>query len=186
MTIHPANVQQVNNWLKEDKATLIDVREPAEYASEHIEGARSVPLATVSSKLLQDSKAEHIVFQCQSGRRSQNACEIIAKENPSADVWNMEGGLNAWKEAGLPTHKGERRIIPLDRQVQITAGLLVLAGALLSYFVNIHFIWLSAFVGAGLFQAGITGWCGLAKLMAIMPWNQLSGESCSTHTCKGE
>tara|TARA_B100001564_G_C20630843_1_gene667091 strand:- start:760 stop:1320 length:561 start_codon:yes stop_codon:yes gene_type:complete len=186
MTIHLTTTNQVNDWLKEGKAMLIDVREPAEYTSEHIEGARSMPLATVSSKLLQDSKAQHIVFQCQSGRRSHNACEVIIKENPSAEVWNMEGGLNSWKEAGLPTHKGKHQIIPLDRQVQITAGLLVLAGALLGYFANIHFIWLSAFIGVGLFQAGITGWCGLAKLMAIMPWNQLSGSSCSINTCKGE
>jgi hypothetical protein len=63
---------------------------------------------------------------------------------------------------------------PLEimRQVQITAGLLVLAGVILSFTVNQAWIGLSAFVGAGLTFAGVSGWCGMAKVLALMPWNR--------------
>lgn len=58
------------------------------------------------------------------------------------------------------------------RQVQITAGSLVLTGVLLGLFVAPGFFGLSAFVGAGLIFAGVTGWCGMANLLRVMPWNR--------------
>lgn len=58
------------------------------------------------------------------------------------------------------------------RQVQITAGSIVLLGAILSATVHPAFIWLSAFIGAGLLFAGASGWCGMAKLLGLMPWNR--------------
>ena len=58
------------------------------------------------------------------------------------------------------------------RQVQIAAGALILAGVILSVTVNPAFLGLSAFVGAGLTFAGVTGWCGMAHLLALMPWNK--------------
>ena len=58
------------------------------------------------------------------------------------------------------------------RQVQIAAGLLILAGLILGLAVSDRFLGLSAFVGAGLLFAGTTGWCGMARLLAIMPWNR--------------
>ena len=66
------------------------------------------------------------------------------------------------------------RAQPLEimRQVQIAAGMLVLAGVLLGVFVAPAFLGLSAFVGAGLLVAGVTGWCGMANLLRIMPWNR--------------
>ena len=60
----------------------------------------------------------------------------------------------------------------LMRQVQITAGALVLAGVLLGAYVAPGWYGLSAFFGAGLVFAGVTGWCGMAKLLAVMPWNR--------------
>jgi hypothetical protein len=58
------------------------------------------------------------------------------------------------------------------RQVQIVAGLLVLTGVVLGFVLNPAFFGISAFVGAGLTFAGISGWCGMAKLLALMPWNR--------------
>ncbi|WP_420561918.1 YgaP family membrane protein [Tepidicaulis sp.] len=60
----------------------------------------------------------------------------------------------------------------VNRQVQITAGALVLSGIVLGAAVSPAFYLLSAFVGAGLMMAGITGWCGMARLLAVMPWNR--------------
>jgi hypothetical protein len=58
--------------------------------------------------------------------------------------------------------------------VQIAAGSLVLLGVVLGQVIAPGFYALSAFVGAGLTFAGITGWCGMAKLLALMPWNRQS------------
>jgi len=60
------------------------------------------------------------------------------------------------------------------RQVQVTAGSLVLIGVLLGAFLNPWFLILSGFVGSGLMFAGLSGWCGMAKLLGNMPWNKRS------------
>lgn len=52
------------------------------------------------------------------------------------------------------------------------AGGLVLAGVLLGLFIAPAFFGLSAFVGAGLMFAGITGWCVIANVLRVMPWNR--------------
>jgi rhodanese-related sulfurtransferase len=64
------------------------------------------------------------------------------------------------------------KAISLERQVRIAAGALVLLGVLLAYFVNPVSMGLSAFVGAGLIFAGITGWCGMGLPLAKFPWNR--------------
>ena len=64
-------------------------------------------------------------------------------------------------------------VLPLDRQVQVAIGSIVLAGVLLSQFLNHAWIWLSGFVGCGLIFAGLSGVCMLRMLMARMPWNEL-------------
>ena len=66
----------------------------------------------------------------------------------------------------------------LERQVRIAAGFLALLGALLGFFVHPNYFGLYAFVGAGLMFAGITDTCGMAMLIARMPWNQCKGETC--------
>ena len=58
------------------------------------------------------------------------------------------------------------------RQVQIAAGTLILIGALLGTFVAPAWFGLSAFVGAGLLFAGISGFCGMARLLMLAPWNR--------------
>ena len=94
---------------------------------------------------------------------------------------NVEGGTLAWDQAGLPVSRG-RKVISLERQVRIAAGLLVLTGAVLALTVHPWWAGLSAFVGAGLMFAGITDTCGMALMLARMPWNQVrpaTSGSCS-------
>jgi rhodanese-related sulfurtransferase len=93
-----------------------------------------------------------------------------------ANVVNVEGGTLAWAEAGLPVVRGPKAI-SLERQVRIAAGSLVLLGAVLGWFVHPAFVGLSAFIGAGLVFAGVTDTCGMALLLARMPWNQVRGET---------
>ena len=82
----------------------------------------------------------------------------------------------AWKELGHPVNKGDKKIMPLMQQVQLTIGLGVLTGAILAVTINPSWVYLCAFFGAGLTMAGSTGWCGLAILMSKMPWNRVASQ----------
>jgi rhodanese-related sulfurtransferase len=90
----------------------------------------------------------------------------------AGEAFVLEGGLDAWAAAGLPLTEDPRAPLELMRQVQIAAGLLVLMGVVLGLVVHPAFFGLSAFVGAGLTLAGATGFCGMARLLALAPWNR--------------
>ena len=95
----------------------------------------------------------------------------------------VEGGTQAWIDAGLPVNRGQSRVLPLMRQVQIVVGSLSAAGALLALTVNPLFALLPLVIGSGLLFAGLTGFCGLALLLAKMPWNKTAAgnsSSCAT------
>jgi hypothetical protein len=81
-------------------------------------------------------------------------------------------GIDAWKRAGLPVKTDRSRPIEIQRQVQLAAGSLVLLGVLLGLFGHPAFYAVAGFVGTGLVFAGLTGWCGMAKLLGQMPWNR--------------
>jgi rhodanese-related sulfurtransferase len=103
--------------------------------------------------------------------RTAGACHRLAArvEGPA---YVLEGGLDAWGKAGLPLAVNTRAPMEIMRQVQIAAGLLVLTGVLLGWLVAPGFFALSAFVGAGLTFAGVTGFCGMARLLMLAPWNR--------------
>jgi rhodanese-related sulfurtransferase len=103
-------------------------------------------------------------------RTSANAEALAASANCQAYI--LEGGLDAWKRAGLPVAFDRSQPIEIIRQVQIAAGSLVLLGVLLGFLWRPEFYALSGFIGAGLLFAGISGWCGMAKLLELMPWNR--------------
>jgi hypothetical protein len=84
----------------------------------------------------------------------------------------VEGGLEAWTAAGLPVERGASRVLPLMRQVQIVIGLVSGVGAALAIWKHPLFALIPLGTGAGLLFAGLTGTCGLALLLARMPWNQ--------------
>lgn len=171
MTIKTIDALTAKAWLDEGKALLIDVREPAEYASQKIAGAASKPLGSICCGNLPETDKK-IIIHCQRGMRGENACNKLISENNALEIYNLEGGIEAWQRVGLPIEQGGHKILPLDRQVQLTIGLSVLTFGLLGYAVNPAFALGAAFFGAGLTNAGLTGWCGLAKLMARMPWNR--------------
>ena len=160
-------------WAKAGTARIIDVREPAEFASAHIAGARSIPLGMLDRVEIAPGEGEKLLLVCASGRRSGMACERLAA--PGREVYSLAGGIGAWKQAGGAIAEGARQVLPLERQVLAIAGFLVLSGVILSLLLHPYFIALSAFVGAGLMVAGLTGFCGMALLLARAPWNQRSG-----------
>jgi rhodanese-related sulfurtransferase len=114
------------------------------------------------------------VLVCHSGNRSAQALAQLQQKGHADPLADLEGGVPAWQKAGLPLRKLRNAPLPLMRQVQIAAGSLVLLGLILSNVVAPAWILLSWFVGAGLVFAGVSGFCGMARLLALMPWNKVS------------
>ena len=166
------DAQTLKGWLDADKAILIDVRQPFEYNSLHIPGARSVPLPDLTMASIGDTTGKKLVFNCRSGGRSVRACEHVLSLDPSLEIYNLEGGRKTWTKAGYGVKSSNKSTLPLDQQVQLTVGLGVLSGCLLGYLINPQFFLLSAFFGAGLTFAGLTGTCTLARILGNMPWNR--------------
>jgi rhodanese-related sulfurtransferase len=159
---------------------LIDVRTPVEYREVHAKGARNIPLDQLDPAVVMHARCgaadSPLYVLCRSGGRGAQACEKFLQAGYS-NVVNVAGGTQAWEASGLPVVR-DRKVISLERQVRIAAGLLVVLGALLSWLVHPAFVLLSAFVGAGLVFAGVTNTCGMGLLLARMPWNK-GGETTS-------
>lgn len=168
MTITPLSPQQADA-LRAQGAVLVDIREPDEHARERIPGAVLWPISQTGQRL--PTGATALVFHCRSGARTQaNAARLAAVAGAGAYV--LDGGLDAWRRAGLPVQMDRRQPIALMRQVQIAAGTLVLVGVSIAAAVSPWGLLLSGFVGAGLVFAGVSGFCGMARLLAWMPWNR--------------
>jgi rhodanese-related sulfurtransferase len=165
-TISPAQAHR----LIDAGASLIDIRSPDEHARERIAGAVNVPLDRLSPGT---TPGDVLIFHCRSGMRTGQAAAKLAETAGGRECYIVEGGLNGWGNAGLPLERVRGAPIEMQRQVMIAAGLLVLTGSLLSLFVTPALIWLAVFVGTGLTFAGVTGFCGMARLLALMPWNRI-------------
>lgn len=155
--------------LVEQGAVLVDIREADEHARERIPGAQHHALSLIEKT--PPSGGAPVIFHCRSGNRTLvNADRLQAVVGGEAFI--LEGGIDAWKKAGLPVIQDKRQPLEMMRQVQIAAGSLVLLGVALGAFLNPAFYALSALVGAGLVFAGATGTCGMASLLSIAPWNR--------------
>ena len=179
-----------------DVCELIDVRTPVEFREVHVTFARNEPLDRLDPNALisvrNGANQQSLYVICRSGNRANQACEKFIAAG-FTNIINVSGGTQAWEQAGLPVTRGQKAI-SLERQVRIAAGLLVVIGSALGYFIDPIWIGLSAFVGAGLVFAGITDTCGMGMLLARMPWNQVpksskkndtANASCSTKSCCG-
>ncbi len=92
--------QDVQVALAAGAITLIDVREPREFAAERIPGALNFPLSTFEPAAVPHHPDRPVVFHCQAGRRSEKAA-ALAREAGAGGDRHLAGGLNAWKQAGL-------------------------------------------------------------------------------------
>jgi rhodanese-related sulfurtransferase len=158
--------------IREEGATLVDVREPDEQARARIPGAHSLPLSRLGQGEIPVERGRAVLFHCRSGARTAGAAAALAAKAGGCDAFIVEGGIEAWRRAGLPVAEDRRQPIELMRQVQIAAGSMVVAGVLLGVLVAPWFLALAGFVGAGLVFAGVSGTCGLASLLRLMPWNR--------------
>jgi rhodanese-related sulfurtransferase len=168
-TITPAEAARL---IREQGALLVDVREPDEHARARIPGATNLPLSRLHEAELAVQEGKPVLFHCRSGARTAANAAALAGKAEGCQAFIVEGGLDAWKAAGLPVAEDRRQPLELMRQVQIAAGSLVVLGVALGAMVHPGFFALSGFVGAGLVFAGVTGTCGLARVLRMMPWNR--------------
>jgi rhodanese-related sulfurtransferase len=182
MPITEIDAKTLKSWIDSGDAMVVDVREPAEFASQKIEGATLLPLGKCCKATLPDTHGKKLVIHCRSGGRGASACQKLLQEDPSLEIYHLKGGISAWESSGETVACSGKNTLPLDRQVQLVVGLSVLTGSVLGYYVNPAFFMLSGFFGAGLTFAGATGFCGLALVLAKMPWNQCEKDSASAKT----
>ncbi len=169
-SIAPRDLQTLREQASGTSEPLIlDVRSPLEFDGERIEGARLIPLDELEGRLDEIPDQAEVIVVCRTGVRATIAAEVLARAGRRPRM--LEGGMMAWRRARLPVREGRKRL-PVDRQVQLIAGSMVLAGLALGTLVDPGFLVISAFFGAGLTFAGATGTCGLALVLLKMPWNR--------------
>jgi NADPH-dependent 2,4-dienoyl-CoA reductase/sulfur reductase-like enzyme/rhodanese-related sulfurtransferase len=154
----------------------IDVREADEYSYEHIDGTVNLPDSSLDASLDRLPRDRDLYIACATGVRSAQAVRRLKAAGFTA-IHDVEGGLAAWKKAGLPLVR-RKGPIPIMRQVQIVAGSLALVGGL-----HPSLRWIAVLIGAGLVFAGVSGFCGMAKVLAWMPWNRVGSPPASTSSC---
>ncbi len=176
--------RELHQLMAAGEVDLLDVRTPAEFRAAHVPGARLAPLDRLDAReFLSDDggNSKPIYVLCQSGARASRAIAQLRRAGVSRCVL-VEGGTQAWIDAGLPVNRGGSKVLPLMRQVQIAVGAVSAAGAALALTVDARFAVLPFITGAGLLVAGLTGFCGLALFLARMPWNRsgCEGSCCAT------
>ena len=100
--IGPAELKAL---LDQGQALVIDVREPGEFAAEHIAGAVNLPLSSFDPARLPAADGKTVILQCAGGKRSGMALDRCAEAQAAIDT-HLAGGLGAWKSAGLPVERG--------------------------------------------------------------------------------
>ncbi|MGV4925849.1 rhodanese-like domain-containing protein [Streptomyces sp. BHT-5-2] len=154
--------------------TVVDVRTPGEYASGHLPGAHNIPLDHLDAALpaLRTAAGRgDLLLVCASGVRSGQARERLAEYGIAAA--SLTGGTTAWTQLGHDVQRpaGSRAVWAMERQVRLAAGSLVLTGLLAGR------RWpkarlLSAGIAGGLVFSALTDTCGMARILAKLPYNQ--------------
>lgn len=180
-TITTITASKLNSDLaSKENIQLIDVRTPLEFDSEHISLSKNIPLEDLANRGGEIKKDNIVVLICRTGNRAGRAAGLLSSYGENVSV--LEGGISAWKKAGLALIEGKKRL-SLERQVQLTIGLILLGSFILGW--TVHYAWfvMSALIGCGLTFAGLTGNCGLAILLSRAPWNKMETGSKDKSTC---
>ena len=157
--------------LKKGSCEVVDVRNPDEYNAQYITRSKNIPLDTIENNQNDTiSRDKPVYIICRSGRRSQRACDVLQARGFD-NLINVEGGMQECIKLKGPVVQVSKTL-PLMRQVQISAGLLIVLGMALAQWVHPAGLFMSLFVGLGLIFAGVTGYCGMGILLEKMPWNK--------------
>ena len=154
----------------EPRLRVVDVRSGGEFEAAHIPGSYNVPI---------DALGEHqrdlvdlgdpVVLVCQSGARACRAEQALLDAGMD-NVRVLTGGMNAWQQEGRDTVTIRDRW-PLERQVRLVAGSIVL-GSVLASTVAPRAKWVAAAIGGGLAGAALTNTCAMGALLMKLPYNR--------------
>jgi len=165
------NIETLKIMLKNPQDHIfIDVRTKDEFSFCRIEDFKNLPLGNLKETAPHLATSKNWVISCKSGFRSQKACQLLSTHHDK--IFNVEGGIDAWQKAGHAVVKKQGHGVSIMRQVQIIVGLATLSGVLMGQYINNNFIWLAAFVGAGMLFAGLSNTCALGILLSKAPWNR--------------
>ncbi len=96
------DVGEAKEMIRRGSVTVVDVREPHEYETGHVPGAKLIPVASVMERKDELPTEGEIIFICAHGQRSALAAEMAAAIGVTLPLYNLEGGTIAWIEAGEP------------------------------------------------------------------------------------
>lgn len=156
----------------EPDTLLVDIRSPDEFRAAGIDGAVNIPLDRLDAHLrrIVHDAGGRMVLVCQSGARAARAAERLGRAGLT-DVVVLEGGMNAWVAANAPVCRFPGAAWSLERQVRLVAGGIVASSVLASVRApRLRFV--AGAVGLGLVTAAVIDTCGLARLLALLPWNR--------------
>ena len=159
----------------DENAILIDIREPDERARAYIAGTKNVPLFTVRRRRFDrlSRPAGGVPLPKRRARTLANAARLAAKAGEACEAYFIDGGLDAWRKAGLPVINEPRHRWNCSVRCRLRRAASALFGTLFGLLLSPWFFAVPLFVGAGLTTAGVTGFCGIkARLLAHMPWNR--------------
>lgn len=162
--------KQLIHKMKEGEAFILDIRTEGECLQCRIPSAKWISLDQLSQKIAEIPKDKIVYVHCRSGNRSRQAIERLEALGFD-NLVNVEGGIQEFEKYGGKVLR-ESKMIPVNQQVHVIAGTLILLGTLLGLGLNTWFLLLPLLVGTGLTVAGLTGFCGMERLLNRMPWNQ--------------
>ncbi len=161
--------------LAKGPACVLDVRTPAEFAECHVAGAKLAPLDALDPRkatdALKPADGTPIYLLCKGGTRATKAAQQFIATG-IANVCVVTGGTEACVAANVPVERGAKSVIPLDGQVRIAIGVLILVFMLLARYVHYSIGYLIPAMAVALIVSGLTGFCGMAILLGKAPWNQ--------------
>jgi glyoxylase-like metal-dependent hydrolase (beta-lactamase superfamily II)/rhodanese-related sulfurtransferase len=163
---------QFADFARSANLRLIDVRTPSEFAQARIAGSVNIPFEALDPAALRVrfGADEPVYCVCQTGTRSQIAAERLRSAG-FRRVVHFDGGTNAWRAAGLPLIGGGGAM-SLERQVRLTAGVLVIASVAAGALLGWAGYAIAALIGVGLTVSGLTDLCAARLLLSKMPWNR--------------
>lgn len=172
-TLAPAlNAVAAHALLRDTSAFLLDVRGFDEFAAGHAGGAVCVPLPDLERRAGELPTDRPVLVMCGSGHRSALAAARLRALGMD-QITDVEGGFQAWQQAGLPTVR-QTSAIPLERQVRIAAGALVFGFSLAGFLRHRAFFYGAAGVGFMLTLTGALGICPMMTALKRLPWNRVA------------
>ncbi|MFM7186743.1 MAG: rhodanese-like domain-containing protein [Armatimonadota bacterium] len=175
MSMKYISVSDLNTMAAQGKdLVIIDVRTRAEFNRGHIPEALNLHGDALRQYLRSVPAESTIAVVCQSGGRSQLACEALRREFQG--VVNVSGGTGTWIHAGLPIEKENEPVKPtsesnLRRQTHLVAGILLITALVMGFTGHPTWFYLACLPAFGLMLDAITGICPMTFVLRKAPWN---------------